>query len=183
MKRWFGVVVIVCVMALMSCGPDISKSDRDFVGLMIPHHLVGVKLLDDAAIRTNDVRLRRLVFEMQGYHHAEIHELEAMTDEWSVAPRDVFPGYIGTADFADLARASGVDYDVLWLNLMIRHHDGALQLANDALQSSASSRISKMAEATLLTQSREVLLMRRLHGLLCRTQPRPKSCSSRIAYP
>ena len=177
MKRWFGVVVIVCVTALMSCGPDISKSDRDFVGSMIPHHLVGVKLLDDAAIRTNDVRLRRLVFEMQGYHHAEIHELEAMADEWSVNPRDVFPGYIDTADFADLARASGVDYDVLWLNLMIRHHDGALQLANDALQSSTSSRVSEMAEATLLTQSREVLLMRRLHGLLCRTPPRSKSCN------
>lgn len=144
---------------------------------MIPHHLVGVKLLDDAAIRTNDVRLRRLVFEMQGYHHAEIHELEAMADEWSVAPRDVFPGYIGTADFADLARASGVDYDVRWLNLMIRHHDGALQLANDALQSSASSRISKMAESTLLTQSREVSFMRRLHRHLCRTPPRPESCN------
>lgn len=181
--KWYGVVVIVCVTALTSCGPDISKSDRDFVGSMIPHHLVGVKLLDDAAIRTNDVRLRRLVFEMQGYHHAEIHELEAMADEWSVNPREVFPGYIDTADFADLARASGVDYDALWLNLMIRHHDGALQLANDALHSSASSRISKMAEATLLTQSREVLLMRRLHGLLCRTQPRPESCSSPIAYP
>lgn len=144
---------------------------------MIPHHVVGVKLLDDAAIRTNDVRLRRLVFEMQGYHHAEIHELEAMADEWSVAPREVFPGYIDTADFADLARASGVDYDVLWLNLMIRHHDGALQLANDALQRSTSSRVSEMAEATLLTQSREVSLMQRLHGLLCRTPPHPESCN------
>lgn len=177
MKRWFGVAVVVCVTALTSCGPDISKSDRDFVGSMIPHHLVGVKLLDHAAIRTNDVRLRRLVFEMQGYHHAEIHELEAMADEWSVAPRDVFPGYIDTADFADLAHASGVDYDILWLNLMIRHHDGALQLANDALQSPTSSRVSEMAEATLLTQSREVSLMRRLHGLLCRTPPRSKSCN------
>jgi len=97
--------------------------------------------------------------------------------------RTTVGGNVGTADFADLASASGVDYDIRWLNLMIRHHDGALHLANDALRSSASSRISKMAEATLLTQSREVLLMRRLHGLLCRTQPRPKSCSSRIAYP
>jgi len=176
-KRWFGAVVIVCVMALMSCGPDISKSDRDFVGSMIPHHLVGVKLLDDAAIRTNDVRLRRLVFEMQGYHHAEIHELEAMANEWSVAPRDVFPGYIGTADFADLARASGVDYDVRWLNLMIRHHKGALQLAKDALQSSASSHIHEIAVATLSTQSREVSLMQHLHGSLCRNSARPESCN------
>ncbi|GDX15215.1 hypothetical protein LBMAG03_13140 [Actinomycetes bacterium] len=110
-------------------------------------------------------------------HLAETHELEAMADEWSVAPRDVFPGYIDTADFADLAHASGVDYDILWLNLMIRHHDGALQLANDALQSPTSSRVSEMAEATLLTQSREVSLMRRLHGLLCRTPPRSKSCN------
>ena len=155
-----------------------SQADRDFVGSMIPHHLIGVRLLDDAAIRSHDVRLRRLVFEMQGYHHAEIHELEAMADEFSATLWETFPGYIGAADFANLARESGVDYDVLWLNLMIFHHDGALRLAQDAVQRSSSPRVQQMAEATLMTQTGEVAMMRRLHSHLCRTPRRPEPCNA-----
>lgn len=162
MKRWLELGAISCVVILMSCGPDVSQADRDFVSLMIPHHLAGVKLLDDAAIRTNDVRLRRLVFEMQGYHHAEIDSLEAIGEAWSVEAGEIYPGSISADDFVRLSALSDSDYDVLWLTLMIDHHQGAVEISSKALSGARSVLVARIAESTQVTQIREIAVMQEL---------------------
>jgi uncharacterized protein (DUF305 family) len=164
--------VTFLVVMLCSCsrsGP--SSSEKRFVGEMIPHHNVGVELLQIGQQRNNDVRVRRLIFEMGDYHHGELHSLELYARDWSIEVYEEFDGDIPDAELDRLRNVQGSEHDMLWLDLMIRHHEGALVISNRLLSAGGHQNLLTLASNVIKTQSDEIVEMVRLRKELCNESP------------
>lgn len=160
------VALAVLLLAANSCSGDPTARwadiDRIFVQQMIPHHHLGMSLVDDATLHASDVRLRRLVFEMSGYHGTELRTLERWAAAESVQPAAQFPGSLTDAELSRLAQLDGPEHDIWWLTLMIRHHRGAVQIAESTLASSDIDDVRQLATTVREVQSREISEMEHL---------------------
>lgn len=156
-------LVAISSVTTASCGvAGPTSAERDFVAAMKPHHALGIELISLAAPRADDVRLRRLVFEMSGYHHTEMNHLDHWMSDWQVAPATAYPGRIPPEHMARLAGLSGAEFDVAWLRAMIDHHEGALTIANRVIAAEPRPDIADMARTTVEVQSGEIASMRTL---------------------
>lgn len=59
----------------------------------------------------------------------------------------------------ELSGKSGDEFDQAFLSEMIKHHEGAVEMANAALQSAAHDEIKVMAEAIIEAQTNEITQM------------------------
>lgn len=167
-------VVAAALLAVLAvaCGGTGSwrATDRAFVAAMIPHHHLGMRLIDDATQRSDDVRLRRLVFEMTGYHHSETEMLEQWAAAHDIAHGSPFPGDLPADELARLATLRGVERDVWWLDLMIRHHRGALEIADAQIAGGGVAAVREMAVSVRRVQATEIGQMEDLLVSLCTAQ-------------
>jgi uncharacterized protein (DUF305 family) len=74
----------------------------------------------------------------------------------------LMPGMATWAEMAELAEASGVEAERLFLGLMIAHHEGALEMAEAVLDRSDHPSVVTFADAILLSQASEIDLMTRM---------------------
>jgi hypothetical protein len=164
-------VTLAPLAALAACGGDNAARwtdiDRAFVQEMLPHHHLGMALVDDATLHASDVRLRRLVFEMSGYHSSELHTLERWVAEQRLQPAEQFPGSLSDADLTRLRALDGPPHDIWWLALMIRHHRGAVQIADRTIAGSAVDEVRELAVTVREVQASEILEMAELLRALC----------------
>lgn len=173
------VFVIAGTMTFAACGHahDRTASDEDFVSAMVPHHRLGIEMLEHAVPRVDDVRVRRLVFEMSGYHDDELHQLENHLAHGAEAT--IFPGWIAPDRLAALDDRTGPEYDVGWLVLMIEHHEGAIELATDELARitrDADPARHDFASRIATTQRAEIDEMQTLVVSLCAEHLDPVPC-------
>jgi uncharacterized protein (DUF305 family) len=68
-------------------------------------------------------------------------------------------GMATTDELAELGRARGVDAEVLFLQLMIRHHEGGVRMARALLAQSAREEVVAMARSIEQSQAGEIALM------------------------
>lgn len=166
-RRLAAAVFLVFVTGCAAHTQRLSASDKLFVSQIAPHHELGMTLIDEATLHSSDVRLRRLVFEMSGYHTAELEKLHSLSAHDHIESATDFPGLIGAADINRLASLDGSGHDTWWLRLMIIHHEGALDISRAALAANASRVISSMARDIETVQQREISDMRELLSELC----------------
>lgn len=171
------ILAAIAVLFLVLTPPvNPSTTDRSFVAAMIPHHHLGMRLLDNAAMNSTDVRLRRLTFEMDSYHSTEVQKLEQWSDEWNVARATNFAGDIPEQEFAALTGVEDFDHDTLWLSIMIRHHRGALEIVNVGMTGSIEN-VQDLARQIFSVQSRQIDEMTELLNELCAEEPSRLGCT------
>lgn len=157
------VAACMAAVSIVSCGSrEPATADRLFVSRMIPHHHLGMRLIDSATTRAHDVRLRRLVFEMGGYHGTDMNTLERRAKDWNIGPAASFPGQLAESSLSALESLSGSAYDAMWLSLMIEHHRGALIISRDADIPGARQDVRKLARSTQSIQTAEITTMKLL---------------------
>ena len=75
------------------------------------------------------------------------------------------PGMLSPAQMARLAAAEGVEFDHLFLEGMIQHHQGALDMVEELLalpDSAEDTLLSDFVTSVVADQSSEILRMRSL---------------------
>ncbi|QDQ92856.1 DUF305 domain-containing protein [Rhodococcus sp. WB9] len=88
---------------------------------------------------------------MQWMHGSD----HAMTDHGG-AP---MPGAASTSEITQLAGLRGADAETLFLQLMIRHHQGGVDMADAATHAVASEPIRRIARGMIRDQSNEIAVM------------------------
>lgn len=159
-----------------------SVADQEFVSQMIPHHHLGMQLIDEATIHSSDVRLRRLVFEMGTYHHDELSTLMKWKSKWGVSESAQFPGDVPAAEIDSLTTLNGLSHDTWWLRLMIKHHEGALVIAGDAISSGGEDNVVAMARSVMSLQSKQITKMKELFTSFCETNSSLAGCAELSTY-
>ncbi|MCT9820885.1 DUF305 domain-containing protein [Microbacterium sp. W1N] len=99
---------------------------------------------------------------MAGTDHAHGGAGETATDAELMTQM----GMASAAEMQQLQQATGTAGDCLFLELMIRHHEGALPMAQALIDLGSEPRALQVARGVLATQSAEIDLMRSLQSQL-----------------
>jgi uncharacterized protein (DUF305 family) len=184
MRRSLSVVaVLVALLGLTACSNhaaapdpagDASAADAMFAQMMIPHHEQAVVMADLAPTRAQDPQIIELATEIKGAQQPEIDQMAAWLEEWGV-PRLAgdeamaahgshgMSGMLTDEQLAELEASSGTDFDQLFAQLMIEHHEGAIEMAN-AVVDSSDPRVAQLAQQIIRTQEAEIEQLRPLAG-------------------
>lgn len=158
------VLGVTAVAALAGAPGDASPTaaaDARFAALMVPHHEAGIALDDLALRRTDDVRVRHLAFEMNSYQGRELDDLRDLAGD--AAPGPAHPdGMPSPTELADLATRTGADFDRAFLTLMIRHHEGAVTMAERDGRAGTGAGVRAMADTLVRVQTDQLSRMRDL---------------------
>lgn len=160
--------------------PEHTYADVWFVQAMIPHHeqaLVMTSLVADRTAREDLPRMAERIEISQQDEIAQLtHWLEARGEAVPLpGQRDhvhaSMPGMLTDDELAELAAAEGPEFDRLFLEYMIRHHEGAVLMVEELLSGEGGQEpeVFQLARHIDADQRVEIARMRRLLAEL----PRP----------
>ncbi|OZC96214.1 DUF305 domain-containing protein [Rhodococcus sp. 06-221-2] len=91
------------------------------------------------------------------------HSMGGMSMEpGSSDPTRAMPGMASSAELAALRQATGTDVDVMFLQLMLRHHEGGLAMMEYAQTHAQSPTVINLAKSMVATQTSESTLMKQM---------------------
>jgi uncharacterized protein (DUF305 family) len=73
-------------------------------------------------------------------------------------------GMIDAAAIANLASLKGAEFDKLWLQSMITHHEGAIEMANAEIAGGANVDAKNLAQQIVAAQQAEINQMKQMLG-------------------
>jgi uncharacterized protein (DUF305 family) len=73
-------------------------------------------------------------------------------------------GMMSAGEMDSLGMMSGADFDAMWLDMMIRHHEGAITMANDAKANGSNPDVIALADQVIASQQAEIAEMQALLG-------------------
>lgn len=72
------------------------------------------------------------------------------------------PGMATADELAALRQATGPAVDVMFLQLMLRHHEGGLSMMEYAVDHAETPALKRLAESMISTQESEATLMKQM---------------------
>lgn len=123
-----------------------TAADIEFMQEMIGHHQQAIDMAELLRTRTSDDAMRKLGQRIAISQADEIHMMqrwltahhERLPDEHAMHMHGgamLMPGMLTPEEMAELARATGPGFERLFLQGMIKHHEGALKMVADLLAS------------------------------------------------
>ncbi len=117
------------------------KADAEFMQGMIGHHAQALDMVALLETRTESPDMRMLALRIKVSQQDEIRFMRRWLEErGETVPAEhahhahdykLMPGMLSPEEMAKLAAAKGPEFDRLFLEDMIKHHDGALVMANE----------------------------------------------------
>ncbi len=143
---------------------DYSMVDLGFAQMMIPHHEQAVEMSGLALEISTDPEILALATQIRDAQAPEIEQMQGWLDS-STGMMDhdmgTMGGMLSDAEIATLAASTGVEFDRLFLEGMIGHHEGAIQMAQTILDS-RNPEVKALGEAIVSSQTAEIARMRDL---------------------
>jgi uncharacterized protein (DUF305 family) len=149
-----------------------TAADVAFMQGMIAHHAQASVMSRMAAGRRADPRVLRLANKIDQSQVAEIRIMQEWLGRNGQAVPDTsswrgmhMAGMLTAAELDSLDAASGAAFDRAYLGLMIRHHEGALQMVRDLFATPGAAQevdVDVFANDVVSVQTAEIGAMRRL---------------------
>lgn len=178
---WLGLLVAPAI-ALAGCGssdapdaqsPSASASvaanaaDVMFAQMMIPHHEQAIEMSDLALEPRAEAspEVKSLATQVKAAQGPEIKQLQQWLAEWG-APESAghmgheMNGMMDDEDMTELAGISGAEFGKRWLEMMIVHHEGAVEMSQEVLEDGDNPQVAAMAQAIIDGQNKEIELMK-----------------------
>lgn len=160
--------------ASVAAAADASAADISFAQLMIPHHQQAVEMADLALARETSLDVRQLAEQIKGAQDPEIQLMSGWLEEWG-APMKMgddhgshdmggmtMSGMMTDEEMQALEDATGTDFDRMWLEMMIAHHEGAISMADEVKAGSTNADVIALADAVIAGQTEEIDTMTEL---------------------
>jgi uncharacterized protein (DUF305 family) len=156
-------------MASPSSTTGASAADAMFAQMMIPHHEQAVEMATLAETRASSPEIKELAAEIKSAQQPEIDQMTAWLEEWGMPVMSGMDamgehgghgmsGMLTDDQLQQLADASGPEFDRLFAEYMILHHEGAIDMAEDVVDSK-DPRVAALAAAIIKTQAEEIAQM------------------------
>ena len=181
----FAVPVVAAALLLAGCGDDTDSGSADdsrpfndadiaFATDMIPHHAQALVMVDLVRGRDVDTAVTELADQVSAAQTPEIETMADWLEEWGepvpatqrdhahgdgdvggMDMGDEMPGMMSNDELDELEHAPDAEFQDLWLQMMIEHHQGAIDMAEtevadgeyaDAVAMAADIRDGQQAE-------------------------------------
>ena len=165
-------------------GIRFTDADVKFMQGMISHHAQAIEMTELLASRSDRDMMRRLAQRIELSQEDEI----AMMQEWlrsrgqAVAELDAhhapgwepMPGMLTEEEMGRLEQAQAVEFDPLFLELMIKHHRGALTMVDTLLSQRGAAQDSQLFAFTSDITSDQSMEIDRMDAMLAELSPDPR---------
>jgi len=169
--------------------PSADSVDAGFAWDMSRHHLQGVEMANLAQGRSTDPVILSLAFDISATQTNQVGRMQGWLSLWGLpntssrppmewmngvvsghsmdgmdmsSPGALMPGMATDQEMDQLRSLSGQAFDVQFLRLMIRHHQGGLKMALYAEQHAQEAPVRTLARSIAETQTAEVHTMAQL---------------------
>jgi uncharacterized protein (DUF305 family) len=168
--------------------PGADSVDAGFARDMSRHHLQGVEMANVALERSEDPEIRSLAFDISSTQTNQAGRMEGWLSLWALPQSGgevmawmsddgghaghsadmggmdmgegaLMPGMATEEELAGLRELSGTPFDVEFLRLMIRHHQGGLDMATYAAEHADVAAVRRLAATIADTQTAETTTM------------------------
>ena len=149
-----------------------NADDVMFAQMMIPHHQQAVELAAMVPDRSTDPDVIALAAKIAGEQQPEINTMKALLLQWDVDPNEMshesghagmaMAGMVDDATMVKLDNLKGTDFDTLWLQSMISHHEGAIAMAKTEIADGKSADMVTLAGSIVTAQQAEIDQMKQM---------------------
>ena len=164
-----------------------SSVDAGFARDMSTHHTQAVIMAGYTRDTTTDPAIKNLAFDIESAQYTEIGEMTGWLDGWrltrsssrplmgwmggmdmntstTTAPADtpLMPGMATPNDVDKLEKLTGKTLDIYFLQLMLRHHEGGVAMAQYAVEHAKHSYVRGLAQKMVDNQNNEITVMKQM---------------------
>lgn len=164
------VAAAVVIVSLVGGGGEndsaqARETDGAFIAGMVPHHESAVDMANVALDRAQHPEIKQLAKDIVSSQTDEIDRLEAAHQRLFGASLSSMSGEHGSmgmsqdemgmsGDMAELEDAK--PFDRTFIDMMVSHHQGAIEMARVELQAGSDPELKAMAQDIVDAQSREI---------------------------
>lgn len=158
---------------------DHNDQDVSFAKEMIQHHRQAVEMADLAADGASSQEVKELATKIKGAQDPEIKTMSGWLTSWGEeVPEDMsgmeghdmgdmssdMPGMMSSEDMDKLEKASGAEFDKMFLEMMVKHHEGAIEMAKTQKADGKYGPAAKLADDVITAQTAEIEQMNKMLG-------------------
>lgn len=142
-----------------------NDADVTFAQMMIPHHEQALEMARLADGRASDAEVKDIAGKIEKAQDPEIKTMKGWLGSWNKPTAvESMPGMdhgsgdgmMSDADMEHLKGMKGAEFDKMFAEMMIDHHDGAIAMAKDEQKNGKNVDAVKMAGDIVEGQSAEV---------------------------
>jgi uncharacterized protein (DUF305 family) len=145
-----------------------------FARMMIPHHEQAIEMSDMMLEKQGiDPRVMDLATQIEAAQGPEIEQMQGWLNQWGMSDMpghggmkdsdtagmpgmEGMEGMMSPAQMAALDNATGVEASKLFLTGMIKHHEGALTMAQEEIKNGQFPDAVALAKSILESQQKEI---------------------------
>ena len=186
-------VALLGVFGLAACGSDAAKpaaqtgvsnpaagatfndADVTFAQGMIPHHEQAIEMADLALDPTTGSSdgVRDIATRIKAGQDPEVAMMTVWLESWGQPVQmdmseghdmSSMDGMMTTEEMDSLDALTGTEFDTMWIQMMIRHHEGAIAMAQTVKAAGSSPDALALADLIILAQKGEIAEMNALLG-------------------
>jgi uncharacterized protein (DUF305 family) len=153
-------------------GPH-NEADVTFATVMIPHHAQAIEIANMMLIKSViDPDVSSLAQRIKAAQEPEISQMRGWLAGWGASPSSSMAdhghggddGMLGQGDMDALEAADGTEATTLFLNGMVKHHEGAIAMAETELTEGVNPEAKRLAQTIIDAQRAEIDEMKQLAG-------------------
>ncbi|RKT72723.1 uncharacterized protein (DUF305 family) [Saccharothrix variisporea] len=167
--------------------PAKDSVDVGFSQDMAVHHIQGISMANAARDKTTNPAIRQLAFDIESTQLEQVGRMKGWLTLWGAPEQSpdgthmkwmatathheagtsggttgLMPGMASSEELAKLRSLSGTEFDVYFLQLMLRHHQGGAPMAQYAATHAGQNAVRTLADNMLKSQSSESEYMKQL---------------------
>jgi uncharacterized protein (DUF305 family) len=158
----------------MDLGPADANYDLRFIDAMRMHHQGAIEMAKAAQLRSKRPEIKKLASSIIADQNREIGQMKQWRQAWYPKAGRQMMAYHSQMEHMmpmspaqkqsmmmsqDLGEADS-QFDLRFINAMIPHHEGAVTMAQDALQKSKRPEIKQLAKEIITAQQKEIAQMK-----------------------
>jgi len=152
-------------METMKSSPSAESApfDIQYLDTMAEHHREGIKMFEMAVKKSDNKEIKNMAQKMVDDQEKEIPELKSMRNDIQPDAKEAInmqlPGMM-MMDMKKLETASGSAFNHVFLDMTIKHHEGAVEMSKAALKSAQSEVVKDKAKMIIDMQGKEIAKMK-----------------------
>lgn len=157
-------------MGASASAADVNQNDIRFAVMMIPHHEQAIEMSDVILAKDEvDEQVTALAEQIKAAQGPEIEQMESWLDDWGAGMGDMDAmgdGMMSDTDMQALEGAAGDEASRLFLEQMIEHHQGAIEMAQNEVDNGQNADVIALAQSIVTSQTAEIATMEEILATL-----------------
>ena len=162
-----------------SASVNASSVDAGFARDMSAHHDQAVQMAGYTRDHTDNPSIKLLAYDIETAQYVELGQMQGWLDGWGLSRSStipqmswmqghhleadgLMPGMATQSEINKLLSLTGKPLDIYFLQLMIRHHQGGIPMAQYAAEHASQPYVRDLARKMVQNQSNEIVTMEQL---------------------